>query len=268
MDDPYAFPEEAPFKALPATTRGDIVLLLRGLQRDVDTYGPGTKKVPAEALKRILPTLAEHGLDRWANMFWADAERLIEIAETPHARSQEPNRQGFTASRVSGAFTQYAKWHLDQSSREEFDRDQQDRGQGRPVFGQRGAAGELRLALYDKPTSSAIQQFHNLSPEAIRGLVRQATRYLDQMERERPEELGSIYLGLHYDRKHLPASYKAVFSALDGPLPGQFFATQMMQSLLTYSPDEGLNINRNTRAVADGLQTYSEHYTPGRSNGR
>lgn len=267
MDNPYAFPEKEPFQALPATTRGEIVLLLRGSQRDLWTHGPGTKKVPAEALARILPALSSQGLDHWADLFWKDAERLMEIAETPHARSQT-DRQRSAASRVDGAFTQYAKWHMDQSQREELALDNADRAEQRPTFSHRGAAGELRLAFRDGKTPASIINFKNLSPARLTELVRLTVRYLEHTQRDRPEQLADIYLGLHYDRKHLPSAYQVVFSGLNGPLSGQNFASELVGRILTYAPDTGLTLNTDIRALKASMAEYSANYDPRRDRDR
>lgn len=257
--DPTASPEEGPFRALPATTRAEILLLLRDTELQLRKRGPEAKQHHAAALKRILPVLAEHGLDRWADLFWADAERLIQIGDTPHARSQT-HRLSHTGSRLTGAFDQYSQWHGAERVKETSALDAADRAVDRPVLSRRGAAGELRMTFWRKDVRGSFQYFHNLSPKAIHGLVKQTLGYLDQLARERPEELADIYLGLHGRPELLPASYRDVFSGLGGPMPGQSFATQMMQQLVQYRPETGITLNRDTQAIADTLARYSEHH--------
>ncbi len=252
--------QEAIFKALPAKTRGEIVLLLRHTEKELRAHGAGSKPAISTALKRILPTLSSHELDRWADLMWKDAEELTAIADTPHARSQT-HRQSHIGSRLSGAGTEYGIWHKQQSIAEETPINSAERSADRALW-KRGASGELRLQFFKKDIKDSFQYFHNISPETLHGLVRGTLRYLDQVEKERPGDLERIYLATHGKPEHTPRHYKEVFGGLSGPMPGGTFVRQMMEQFLTYDPEKGLEISRDTQAIADTLAEYAANYQP------
>lgn len=262
MTDALEYPEQPAFTALPPQVRGEIVLLLRDASKALEDHAPGSKHRIATTLKRIMPVLAEHGLDRWADLFWADAERLIDIADTPHARSQLPNRQGFTGSRLSGAYSQYGKWHSDQTKREEMAEWHRAQDEGHGVHGwQRGKAAAFASQIYRMRRHLGLGR--DAAPAALMGLVKGAAAYLDELGETNPAALGDLYLSMHGRPEAEPRIHHEVIrSALADPYGSIHPIRQIMRQLVTYTPEEGIALNRDYASVADSLAEYSRSYRP------